>query len=364
MVLLSVMTLSLSSLPVFRRNLTKCEMEDLLGKTLRSVNHEVSNNISCAQPLSDELLGSMFVEYERINITNTTDLETNDILLDEAEMSDDDLDNIMSNISRTTRNFFDFNFNNENSVSDDQLISHISEILRPKVGISKKTVRIQSLVYIDTVVLGFFTADLLMRLFCCPSIPLYLLSIINIIDGLVVLSAYAHVVVNILKKDEKYEFSNLDLLEIFQVLRVVRLLRIVRDVVGFKVLSFSVRVSLKDLLVLLLYMILGVVIFANFIFFVESTEDIESVPIGWWWAISTLTTVGYGDVVPRSLYGRLIGGVCAISGVVLMSVAIPVLVNTFLLLYAYAVVYKNATSKPGDTHRFIHRQGMLRKAAN
>lgn len=361
MVMLSVLTLSLSSLPYFRRNLTKCEMEDLLGRPLQSVNYTVSQNDSCVEPLPDDIFGSLVLEYKRVNVTNKTELLENDILLNEAELSEDE-GTVKKNKSNThlTRSFFDFNFDESDTVSDQALISHVFEALRPEVGIRKKTVRIQSVVYLDTVILGFFTVDLLLRIMCCPNVSMYFLSTINVIDALAVVSAYAHLAVNFLRRNEKYELSNFDLLEIFQVLRVVRLLRIVRDVTGFKVLSFSLRVSVKDLFVLFLYMILGVLIFANFIFFVESTEDIESVPVGWWWAISTLTTVGYGDVVPRTLYGRLIGGLCAISGVVMMAVAIPVFVNTFLLLYAYAVLYKKSLNKPEDTHRFIHRQGRLR----
>ncbi|XP_053378618.1 potassium voltage-gated channel protein Shaw-like [Mercenaria mercenaria] len=361
MVILSVLTLALSSLPYFRRNLTKCEMEEALGRPLQSVSYEVPKNDSCAEPLPDEIFKTIVVEYERVNVTNRTELQENDILLNADEIRQEELANAnKSDGSKDSRSFFDFGFDGDDTVSDEVLLSHIFEALRPQVGIGKKTVRIQAIVYLDTIVLGFFTADLLLRIFCCPSVSGYFLSTINIIDALVVLSAYAHMTINLLKKNEKYEFSNFDILEIFQVLRVVRLLRIVRDVIGFKVLSFSMKVSLKDLLVLFLYLILGVIIFANFIFFVESAEDIESVPVGWWWAISTLTTVGYGDVVPRSLYGRLIGGICAVSGLVMMAVAIPVFVNTFLLVYAYAVLYKKSLHKPEDTHRFIHRQGKLR----
>lgn len=358
MVILSVMTLAFSSLPYFRRNLTKCELEEVLGKPVLSTEYTIDQNDSCTEPLADDIFNTIVVDYERVNVTNRTELKDNDILLVPDEYMKKG--NVSEDNEKGIRNgLFDFSFDDEDTVSDETFVSHIFEALRPQIGLGKKTVRIQSVVYLDTIVLGYFTADLLLRMFCCPSVSKYFLSSINVVDALVVLSAYAHIAINLLKKNEKYEISNFDLLEIFQVLRVVRLLRIVRDVTGFKVLSFSMKVSFKDLLVLFLYMVLGVIIFANFIFFVESGDDIESVPVGWWWAISTMTTVGYGDVVPKTLYGRLIGGVCAVSGVVMMAVAIPVFVNTFLLLYAYAVLYKKSLNKPEDTHRFIHRQGRL-----
>ncbi|KAL4221186.1 Potassium voltage-gated channel subfamily A member 2 [Mactra antiquata] len=362
MVVLSVLTIALSSLPEFRRNLTKCELEEFLGKPLKTTDakQDPIYNDTCSTPVADDVLETIYVDYELVNV-NKSRLRPNDIVLNDTILAIlNETKAKQKNITIPPRRSGLFNLNDGATprVSDERLAGILFEALRPKVGIGRKTVRIQTLVYIDFVVLGFFTADLLLRVLCCPSIRRYFLSMINAIDALVVLSAYALIIINNLKTDEKYEDTNVDLLEIFQVLRVVRLMRIVRDVIGFKVLTFSLRVTVKDLSVLLLYLTVAVLIFANFIFFVESREQIESVPVGWWWAISTLTTVGYGDVVPRSLYGRIIGGLCAISGVVMISVAIPVVVKTFILLYAYAVLYKKSLHKPEDTHRYIHRHAV------
>ena len=366
MVVVSVLTLALSSVPYFRRNLTRCELEDYIGKPVDSLHGKLKND-SCEAPLDDTVYDNIIVDYERLVVTNDTELLDTDMIVTEvlqttttepAELDPQTIPN-SNKTGNQMRNFFDFEFDQKNSVPDNELFDHLIEVLRPKIGMSKKTVRIQMIVYLDTIALAFFTLDLLSRVVCCPSVKKYFLSTINLFDAIAVLAAYAHMAVNFMRKNERYENTNFDILEIFQVLRVVRLLRIVRDVTGFKVLSFSLCVSMKDLFVLFLYMVLGVVIFANFIFFVESESEIESIPTGWWWAISTLTTVGYGDVKPRSFYGRFIGGICAISGVVMMAVAIPVFVKTFLLLYAYAVLYKKSLYKPEDTHRYIHRQGRL-----
>lgn len=370
MVVLSVLTLALSSLPYFRRNLTKCELEEYLGKPVALIKGDMLNS-SCEEAISDDVYENVIVAYDLITVKNESELQNNDTVVSKTGLHQirpdpEDLfnDTMESNSTNLLRSFFDFSFARDTKISDAEMLDHLIEALRPQIGMSKKTVRIQMIVYLDTVALAFFTLDIVARVLCCPSVRKYFLSTINMFDAIAVLAAYAHMIVNFIKINERYENSNFDILEIFQVLRVVRLLRLVRDVTGFKVLSFSLRVSLKDLFVLFLYMVLGVVIFANFIFFVESESDIESIPTGWWWAISTLTTVGYGDVKPKSFYGRFIGGICAISGVVMMAVAIPVFVKTFLLLYAYAVLYKKSLNRPEDTHRYIHRQGRLKAALN
>ena len=361
MVILSVLTLALSTLPHFRRNLTKCEYEKVTGKVLKTASSDiVLNNDSCAQPISEEWLDKLFTDYELVqeNVTETemttTRPDDNLLLPGVSASTPSDQNNSGPADSRT----FLVNLEGAQRVSDDKLLSHMVDTLRPKVGIERKTVRIDLLVYLDISILAFFTFDIIMRLFCCPSIQKYFLSTINIIDALVILAAYSHLIINTINEKEQYEITNMDLLEIFQVLRVVRLIRIVRNVTGFKVLTFSMKVSLQELFVLLMYLLLGVVIFANFIFFVETEADFPSIPDGWWWAINTLTTVGYGDITPKTLYGRLIGALCAIFGVIMMAVAIPVFVKTFMLLYGYAVLYKKSISKPEDTHVYIHRRGI------
>lgn len=360
MVILSVLTLALSTLPFFRRVLTRCEYEQATGKTLKTVSTDINLNDSCNVPLAEEWLDKLFMDYDLVmeNATEgaetTVTPKTNDggFIPGANEGTRQILNDSLDPLTRT----FLFNFDSAPSVEDRKLLDHMVETLRPKIGVQRKTVRINILVYLDACILAFFTFDVLMRLLCCPSIPRYFLSAINVIDALVILAAYAHLTINTINKTEQYEITSFDLLEIFQVLRVVRLIRVVRNVTGFKVLTFSMKVSLQELFVLFLYLLLGVVIFANFIFFVEHESEFPSIPDGWWWAINTLTTVGYGDIVPKTLYGRLIGALCAIFGVVMMAVAIPVFVKTFMLLYGYAVLYKKSISKPEDTHIYIRRQ--------
>ena len=61
-----------------------------------------------------------------------------------------------------------------------------------------------------------------------------------------------------------------------------------------------------------------------------------NIPQGLWWAVVTMTTVGYGDMHPVSTGGYLVGTVCAITGLVVVAMPVPIIVQNFGRYY-YAV---------------------------
>lgn len=192
---------------------------------------------------------------------------------------------------------------------------------------------------LDVIVNVFFTIDFILRITSCPSLRRYFKSVINILDALALLSTYIYIVIVSVKREYLYQKTSwLMLLEFAQVFRALRLFRVVKNVRASKVLGYSLLQDLRDMSLLVTLLFVGICTFAYLFYLVESRDTVVSIPNAWYWAVVTMTTVGYGDITPKSELGRIIASLCAICGVLLLSVTLPMFVNNFLTLYQYSCV--------------------------
>jgi hypothetical protein len=83
------------------------------------------------------------------------------------------------------------------------------------------------------------------------------------------------------------------------------------------------------------FLLIGMVIFASLIHFAEPDSGYDNIPIGFWWSVITMTTVGYGDMHPTSAPGYVIGSLCAISGLLMIAFTVPIIVSNFVLYYTH-----------------------------
>ncbi|XP_069123093.1 uncharacterized protein [Argopecten irradians] len=190
--------------------------------------------------------------------------------------------------------------------------------------------------YMEYVIELFFAVEFVLRLITCPNKKDFISSCLNWLDMLLFIDSFCRILLD-LRRDVMDTMSLVyDLLLYLQMLRICRLFRTIQNVKAFKILRFSLITGMKDIFVLVMYVMVTMCIFSNFIYFVESKSDFQSIPATWWWSVVTMTTVGYGDMVPKTVLGKLIGCICTLSGVVLFSLIIPVFVTTFHTAYEYA----------------------------
>lgn len=168
--------------------------------------------------------------------------------------------------------------------------------------------------FIETICNIWFTFELLMRFISCPSKLAFTRSIVNIIDFTATLSFYIDLLLpSILQSTNQLstemQNTNIDILEFFSIIRIMRLFKLTRHSAGLKILVQTFKASAGELMLLVFFLLLGIVIFASLIYYAERIQanpdnDFNSIPLGLWWALVTMTTVGYGDLIPKTYLGK------------------------------------------------------------
>ena len=164
-------------------------------------------------------------------------------------------------------------------------------------------------------------------------------SSVNIIDFVATLSFY----IDLVLAHFASHLENADVLEFFSIIRILRLFKLTRHSSGLKILLQTFRASAKELMLLVFFLVLGIVIFASLVYYAERiqvnpTNDFSSIPLGLWWALVTMTTVGYGDMVPKTYLGMFVGAMCAMAGVLVVALPVPVIVSNFAMYYSHPQV--------------------------
>jgi voltage-gated potassium channel len=117
-----------------------------------------------------------------------------------------------------------------------------------------------------------------------------------------------------------------------RLLRLARSLKVVRYSTALQTLGSVARAKRDELALSLFLGVILLVCAAGGIYFAEhevQPEVFASIPSAMWWAVTTLTTVGYGDVYPVTVLGRLFGGLVAVTGVGLFALPTGILASGF-----------------------------------
>ena len=153
----------------------------------------------------------------------------------------------------------------------------------------------------------WFTVEFIIRLVVTDDICKFLSSTLNIIDIAAVVSFYIDLSLAVIVEDPPDIAKSA--LELFSIVRVMRLFKLTRYISGLKILILTFKASAKELSLLVFFLMVFIVMFAALVFYAERfspspVNDFTSIPIGLWWAIVTMTTVGYGDMAPKSYAGK------------------------------------------------------------
>ena len=187
------------------------------------------------------------------------------------------------------------------------LLSVLALLLEPD-PLANSALRQTEVLWIDVVqnvCLGVFVGDFLLHLFVVDRPRRYLFSFTGLIDASAVLFFFVPQVRSEL------------LLWVFKFGRILRVFKLLKFIDEAKVLGQALRGSARTIGVFLFFVFLLQVVLGYAMFVIESVNpasQFKTVSSGVYWAIVTMTTVGYGDVVPQTALGRLLASVVMMLG--------------------------------------------------
>lgn len=225
---------------------------------------------------------------------------------------------------------FDSLFTANNDIEPIKLISMYQLIMPMKV--------------IDYILRAFFTFDLVIRFVICPYKRRFFRDFHNIIDVFLISVTWCHFVVG--HMNAIYQTHTLAWV-LFVVIslegtRTLRALHLAKRFDELKIMYLCIRSNTKELLLFVVVLTTAVFVFGTALFLAENAEAYKNVQwetvfknivVSMWWAVITLTTVGYGDFVPKTPAGMFIASMAALCGVLIIAMPVAIIAGNFSSFY-------------------------------
>ncbi|OCT78991.1 potassium voltage-gated channel subfamily F member 1 [Xenopus laevis] len=199
---------------------------------------------------------------------------------------------------------------------------------------------------IETVCIGWFTLEYLLRLISSPNKLHFALSFMNIIDVLAILPFYVSIVLTHLGAGIMGLTNVQQAIQALRIMRIARIFKLARHSSGLQTLTYALKSSFKELGLLLMYLAVGIFVFSALGYTMEQSHPetlFKSIPQSFWWAIITMTTVGYGDIYPKTTLGKLNAATSFLCGVIAIALPIHPIINNFVKYYNKQRVLETAT---------------------
>ena len=159
----------------------------------------------------------------------------------------------------------------------------------------------------------FFTIEYILRIYCCENKKKYILSTMGIIDLLSIIPTYLTVFYA--------PIGSLIDIRIMRLIRIFRIFQLSSYLRSGHKMQIALRSSRPKIIVFILYISLIVIILGTVMYVIEGQANgFENIPKSIYWAVVTLTTVGYGDVVPITTIGKTISVFIMLLGSAIIAV--------------------------------------------
>ncbi|ELS3714974.1 ion transporter [Vibrio fluvialis] len=167
--------------------------------------------------------------------------------------------------------------------------------------------------YIEYFFTALFTIEYLLRLYCSPKPTAYAKSFYGVIDLLSILPTYFALLFP--------SATFMGAIRLLRVMRIFRILKLVRYLQDSNILMRSLLGARRKVLIFFSTVAVLVTIFGSLVYVIEGPENgFTSIPQSIYWAIVTITTVGYGDVAPQTPLGKAVASLTMLLGYSILAV--------------------------------------------
>ncbi len=188
-----------------------------------------------------------------------------------------------------------------------------------------------------------FTVEYLLRLLCVGKPVKYALSFYGIVDLLAIIPTY----ISLLLPGTQY----LLVIRILRILRIFRILKLAPYLGEARLLVKAMRSSWRKISVFLFTVLTLVVIFGSLMYLIEGEANgFTSIPRSIYWAIVTMTTVGYGDISPQTGPGQLLASVVMILGYGIIAVPTGIVTVEMSQAFGRKVSTKSCSECSAEGH--------------
>ncbi|XP_019730703.1 potassium voltage-gated channel subfamily V member 2-like isoform X2 [Hippocampus comes] len=202
--------------------------------------------------------------------------------------------------------------------------------------------------WVEIVTIVFFALEYFTRLATTPNLQIFLRSGLNFVDMVAVMPYFAQIILEAAfgsgdgnTHEDLRTLASVSklshVLKVVKLLRVFRILKLARHSTGMRAFGFTLRQCYQQASCILLFIAMGIFTFSALLHSAERETEgspISSIPHAWWWAAVSISTVGYGDVVPVTILGRIVAFGCISFGIILNGMPISFLFNKFSDYYA------------------------------
>lgn len=180
----------------------------------------------------------------------------------------------------------------------------------------------QSLKVGEWIITGIFTFEYILRINIVKKKVKYITSFYGVIDLLSILPTFLTFFIP--------GSHSLSVIRSLRLLRIFRVLKLSRYVTGSKTILFALKSARHKISVFFFFITMIVIIVGSLMYLIEGGESgFTSIPQSIYWAVVTITTVGYGDVAPITTVGKFLAGIMMILGYAIIAVPTGIVSSEF-----------------------------------